>query len=695
MNSLAIKFRTCRIRRVPYYLILFCGISLFCWGCSPDKGETLEQLVQEAEELVHHGQYRSALARYNRILKTSPDSPVIHYKAALMERRLGYSDLAIRHLEKAIALNPKYTEALLELGYCYLISKRYDKAEGMARVLLEADPKDVQARLLIGDTEALAGSYRKALAGIETLCTEYPDDPLLFLRKGDLNLVLGNRTQARAAYLKALDMAPELPIALMSWANYCGLEGDAAVQEETLRRLSALDPENLLYVSFLGDFYFEHGRQDEGLRVYEEALNNTSGAKANPYFLARVIEVFLYTGKWDEAENIISELARLHPRGVETPYFRGHLALAQGRFADAATAFCQAIHLGGPSDTIYFYLGLAQWFAGYVHQAQSSWQKALRLNPAFLQTLLHTAALEISLGEYAMADKTLERVFYLLPDNREAHELLALRLLAKKDKKAFESQCNILTHMGSPTERLSLLKALGHGVSDGFCSTESGAAIAASPSQQRLHVTICGSDKYIDPLMDLAVAMDNNSSGVMGDNSWVIAHGSEMEDTAEWLYLKVRLALAQGRIEDAERDLQKLRERNNSDLSTILRLATAIAERRKDIDEQVTAYRTLLRGTPGDPEILNNLAWLLAQKNNCNALREAQILAEKACDKKSSDSAFQDTRGWIYWKQGMNESARQAWELAHSLAPDNPTIQSHRALLEKDPSGEVQGSPKI
>jgi tetratricopeptide (TPR) repeat protein len=120
-----------------------------------------------------------------------------------MERRLGYSDLAIRHLEKAVALNPKYTEALLELGYCYLISKRYDKAEVMARVLLEANPKNVQARLLIGDTEALAGSYIKALAGIKTLCTECPDDPLLFLRKGDLNLVLGNKTQARAAYLKA------------------------------------------------------------------------------------------------------------------------------------------------------------------------------------------------------------------------------------------------------------------------------------------------------------------------------------------------------------------------------------------------------------------------------------------------------------------------------------------------------------
>ncbi|PXF57348.1 MAG: hypothetical protein C4B58_10155 [Deltaproteobacteria bacterium] len=675
MNSLAIKFRTCRIRRVPYYLILFCGIPLFCWGCSPDKGETLERLVQEAEELVQHGQYRDALARYNRILKTSPDSPAIHYKAALMERRLGYSDLAVRHLEKAVALNPKYTEALLELGYCYLISKRYDKAEGMARVLLEADPKDVQARLLIGDTEALDGSYRKALAGIETLCIEYPDDPLLFLRKGDLNLVLGNRTQARAAYLKALDMAPELPVALMSWANYCGLEGDAAAQEKTLRRLSALNPENLLYTSFWGDFYFEHGRRDEGLRVYEEALNNTPEAKANPYFLARVIEVFLYTGKWDEAENIISELVRLDPRGIEAPYFRGHLALAQGRFADAVTAFRRAIHLGGPSDTIYFYLGLAQWLAGYVHQAQSSWQEALRLNPAFLQTLLHTAALEISLGEYVMADKTLERVFYLLPDYREAHELFALRLLAKKDKKAFESQCRILTHMGSPPERLSLLKALGHDVSEGFCSTESGATIPASPSQQRLYVTICGSDKYVDPLMDLAVAMDNNSSKLMG-------HGSEMKDTAEWLYLKVRLALDQGRIKDAERDLRKLKQHNNDDPS-VLRLATAIAERRKDQDQQVAAYRTLLREAPEDPEILNNLAWLLAQKDDSSVLREAQILAEKACDKKSSDPALQDTRGWIYWKQGMNESARQAWELALSLAPDNPTIQSHRALLDK------------
>ena len=118
---------------------------------------------------------------------------------------------------------------------------------------------------------------------------------------------------------------------------------------------------------------------------------------------------------------------------------------------------------------------------------------------------------------------------------------------------------------------------------------------------------------------------------------------------------------------------------------SVLRLATAIAECRKDLDGQVAAYRTLLREAPGDPEILNNLAWLLAQKDDSSVLREAQVLAEKACDKKSSDPALQDTRGWIYWKQGMKESARQAWDLAASLDPDNPTIQSHRALLEKDP----------
>jgi len=113
----------------------------------------------------------------------------------------------------------------------------------------------------------------------------------------------------------------------------------------------------------------------------------------------------------------------------------------------------------------------------------------------------------------------------LLPENREAHELFALRLLAKRDKVAFESQYRILTHMGSPPERLGLIKALGHDVSEGFCPTESGTAIAASPSQRRLQATICGSDKYVDPLMDLAVAMDNNSSWVMGQKWRILLSG--------------------------------------------------------------------------------------------------------------------------------------------------------------------------
>jgi len=81
---------------------------------------------------------------------------------------------------------------------------------------------------------------------------------------------------------------------------------------------------------------------------------------------------------------------------------------------------------------------------------------------------------------------------------------------------------------------------------------------------------------------------------------------------------------------------------------------------------------------------LNNLAWLLAQKDESSVLREAQVLAEKACDKKSSDPALQNTRGWIYWKHGMKESARQAWDLAVSLDPDNKFVQDHLELLKSN-----------
>ena len=683
-----------------FILIVPCFLFISC-----SKPETSIDLETKAEEFVEKLMWREALACYNRILKISPGSADIHYKAALMERRLGQTDLAIRHLEKAVELDFEHSEALLELGYCYLISKRYDKAEGLVRALLEVDPENVQAKLLMGDTEALAGSFVKALERIDGLCDENPDDPLLYLRKGDLDLVLGHRTKAREAYLQALELAPELPMALMSWANFCGLMGEVTAREEALKKLSALDPDNLLYMSFLGDFYFEHGHRDKGLGVYEEAMNETSGARVNPSFMVRVIEVFLYTGKLEDAEDLISELASLRPKGVEAPYFRGHLALARGRFVDAVAAFRQAMHLSGPSDTIYFYLGLAQWLGGYVHQAQSSWQEALRLNPAFFQALLHTAALKISLGEYVMVDKALEQAFRLLPDSRDAHELFALKLLITGDDTAFENQCRILSRMGTASERLSLLKAMGHIRHSKICSTGTGSMVM--PSMQRFRATMCGSGEHVGSLMGLAVAMDDKGSWVMGDNgSWIIGDGSwvmgdngswvmgdgswvaggdgaEMEDGVEWLYLKVRMAIAQGHMEVAEQGLEKLRE-HNSDDPAILRLAVALAELKKDHDEQIAAYRALLREASHDPEILNNLAWLLAQKDDLSALQEARFFAEKACDKESSDPALQDTRGWIYWKQGMNESAKQAWDLALSLDPGDTVVKEHLELLEHD-----------
>ena len=60
-------------------------------------------------------------------------------------------DEGIAHLEKAIAIYPKYSAALLLLGTAYMDQQRWDKAEGALRQMLIIEPKATAAHLALGE----------------------------------------------------------------------------------------------------------------------------------------------------------------------------------------------------------------------------------------------------------------------------------------------------------------------------------------------------------------------------------------------------------------------------------------------------------------------------------------------------------------------------------------------------------------
>ena len=91
-----------------------------------------------------------------------------------------------------------------------------------------------------------------------------------------------------------------------------------------------------------------------------------------------------------------------------------------------------------------------------------------------------------------------------------------------------------------------------------------------------------------------------------------------------------------------------------------------------------TAYRKALVTRPDDPTILNNLAWVLGQRNDPEAL----AYANKAVGLSPGNADAADTLGSILVQQGMTQKGIDALTKASSLAPDKLDIRLRLAKAQ-------------
>ena len=100
-----------------------------------------------------------------------------------------------------------------------------------------------------------------------------------------------------------------------------------------------------------------------------------------------------------------------------------------------------------------------------------------------------------------------------------------------------------------------------------------------------------------------------------------------------------------------------------------------IYDNRGDFDNALEVYDQALEIAPDEPLLLNNYAYLLAQRKI--RLEEALRMALRAIEKKPDNPSYLDTMGWIYYGMGDYQKAREYIEQALERDPKNPVILEH------------------
>jgi putative PEP-CTERM system TPR-repeat lipoprotein len=653
----------------------------------------VEALLGRAAALIDLDRDQEAQANIDTALELAPKHPLgLYLNALILTKKQDYAG-AKAVLDRAGASLDGYLPAQYLKGATAYAQGNLEQAAAYLGAFVQAVPDNANGRRLLGSTLIRQSRFDEAVKVFE---------PLL----------AGENADARVYSLVAT--------AEMGAEDY-----EAAIAH--FRKAISLDPKESLYRTQLAVARIAAGQSDDAVKDLQAAVTADPEAK-RPQLL--LIRFHLFNKEFDKALGIISRMLKEKPDDPVVLNLRGVTQRAQGKAPEARASF-QAALTADPD-----YLPAAQNLSRMDMQsnnydaAESRFAEVLKRDPKNEAAMVELARIALARGNRAKAVEWLEkaaaenpkspvsglRLIELyresgdvvkalatasalerrLPDNPDVVEALGRTQLLAGDAVSAVATYNRLNEMAKNNPRV--LYALGRAQ---YMSGDALGARASYEQALKLDPTLVpavlelvnmetANGRYQNAMEIAAALRDGRPQMPIGD--LLVGHvyvkmgktGEAIQafqaaerkinsaDSALRLYYGYKSVK---RPDAAFKALEDWLNKTPEDRQIRRVLASAYMEA-GDMQKAIAHHQVLKQQDPGNPMILNNLAWLYQNVGDPRALDEAKRAYELAPDA----AVVKDTYGWVLVEKGDVDRGSALLEEASALAPDEQEIQYHLAL---------------
>jgi len=390
------------------------------------------------------GKPEQARQRLEEQAKRDPSNPDLHLALATWALQTGGSPQAILvELDKAIQADPRNVRARLMLIEQYNKAGDPNRALEAARAADAAIPDNALLNESLARALARSGDTRQALATHLKLTRIAPTDPVGYL--GQANLMIANKDPAGAIKVlqQLLAFAPANIDAKRLTAQAAMLQKQPDKALAMARELQRDAPSNPLGFILEGDVQLDQKRWDQAAAVYRTAMAKPNGESV----ITRLYTALVSGNKPDEAKQVATEWIKQHPKN---PLMLRHLAGAAYTAGDSVQAksyYEQTLEIA-PKD-----LAVLNNLAWMLVEAKDP--KALPIaeraaveapdDPAVLDTLAHAYAVK---NEYAKAIETQRRAILRAADPNPFRLRLARLYLAANNRDKAKAELETLRDLG-------------------------------------------------------------------------------------------------------------------------------------------------------------------------------------------------------------------------------------------------------
>ncbi len=168
---------------------------------------------------ITRGETAAAITDMERMVKAFPEAARVHYQLGMAYFLNDESEKGMGSLNKALNLDPNFTEATLLLAGAQIKSGSPQSAIAPLKQVIKRQPQIIQAQFLLAEAYRVQGNFTDALATYQQLEKSFPQNSQISLLMGFTWLQKNNNDQARQQFSRVLELAPENLNALEQLVN--------------------------------------------------------------------------------------------------------------------------------------------------------------------------------------------------------------------------------------------------------------------------------------------------------------------------------------------------------------------------------------------------------------------------------------------------------------------------------------------
>jgi tetratricopeptide (TPR) repeat protein len=317
-------------------------------GSAGAPGESSPEIHNNLGRIhLREGDPAKALVEFEKALGLDPRNAEALLNIAAIHQGEGKTELSEHFVQRALAVDPSSVGALAQLGELRRDQGQLEEAIRLFATALEIDDSQPFLWMGCGDVLQRAGRYEQALQAFQRVLELEPDSFKARYNLGVTYANMGRPDEAVAIYEQALALAPKDPDAPAARNNLGGLllaRGDAARALEHFEAALSAAPYNLESRYNAALIHLDHGRAEQAIGLLEEA------AKLQPdheQVNLRLGMAYLGAGKGQDAYRCLLLVRRLYPRNWAATV---GLAVLHARAQELDTAkelLAEALQQGG------------------------------------------------------------------------------------------------------------------------------------------------------------------------------------------------------------------------------------------------------------------------------------------------------------------------------------------------------------